>query len=169
MQLKYRFWMILLLLVLVLTWETGVAWAQDDSVVRMVYFYAYDCPHCIVIIDEVLTPLQAERGDRMQIKMVEISEPDNYELMIRAEEMFDVTAEERGLPTLIIDGQVFIGEDAIRVGTPRVEGASVVATIQGEASGPKLRIFKHKRRKRYRLHKGHRQHYTSVKIESIKV
>ena len=68
-----------------------------------------------------------------------------------------------------LDDVLFIGGDAIRVGTPRVEGASVVATIQGEVSGPKLRIFKHKRRKRYRLHKGHRQHYTSLKIESIKV
>jgi large subunit ribosomal protein L21 len=68
-----------------------------------------------------------------------------------------------------LDDVLLIGGDAIRVGTPRVEGASVVATIQGEVSGPKLRIFKHKRRKRYRLHKGHRQHYTSLKIESIKV
>jgi large subunit ribosomal protein L21 len=68
-----------------------------------------------------------------------------------------------------LDDVLLIGGDAIRVGTPRIEGASVVATIQGEVSGPKLRIFKHKRRKRYRLHKGHRQHYTSLKIESIKV
>jgi len=68
-----------------------------------------------------------------------------------------------------LDDVLLIGGDAIRVGTPRVEGASVLATIQGEASGPKLRIFKHKRRTRYRLHKGHRQHYTSLKIESIKV
>lgn len=68
-----------------------------------------------------------------------------------------------------LDDVLLIGGDTIRVGTPRIEGASVLATIQGEVSGPKLRIFKHKRRKRYRLHKGHRQHYTSLKIESIKV
>jgi len=64
---------------------------------------------------------------------------------------------------------LLIGGDNTRVGTPRVEGAAVVATIQGTESGPKIRIFKHKRRKRYRLHKGHRQHYTRIKIESIKV
>ncbi len=64
---------------------------------------------------------------------------------------------------------LLIGGDEIKVGTPCVEGAKVVATIQGEESGPKLRIFKHKRRKRYRLHKGHRQHYTAVRIESIEV
>jgi len=54
----------------------------------------------------------------MEIKMVEISEPDNYELMINAEEMFEVPAEERGLPTLIIDGTVMIGEDEIREDLP---------------------------------------------------
>jgi large subunit ribosomal protein L21 len=48
-----------------------------------------------------------------------------------------------------------------------VSGAKVVATIQGESTGPKLRIFKTKRRKGYRLHKGHRQHYTRLQIDSI--
>ena len=62
---------------------------------------------------------------------------------------------------------LLIGGDTLRVGTPCVEGAHVVATIQGEIKGPKLRLFKHKRRKRYRLRKGHRQHYTSIRIEAI--
>jgi large subunit ribosomal protein L21 len=42
-----------------------------------------------------------------------------------------------------------------------------VARIRGETKGPKIRIFKHRRHKRYRLRKGHRQHYTSIEIESI--
>ena len=68
-----------------------------------------------------------------------------------------------------LDDVLLIGGDPTRIGTPRVEGATVVATIQGRTKGAKLRIFKHKRRKRYRLHKGHRQGYTCIKIESIKV
>ena len=62
---------------------------------------------------------------------------------------------------------LLIGGDKIKVGTPRVEGAKVVATIQGEAKGPKLKIFKKKRRKRYKLTRGHRQHYTELRIDSI--
>ena len=62
---------------------------------------------------------------------------------------------------------LLIGGDTIKVGTPRVEGAKVVATIQGEAKGPKLKIFKKKRRKRYKLTRGHRQHYTELRIDSI--
>lgn len=59
------------------------------------------------------------------------------------------------------------GEGPLQVGTPTLPGARVIAAIEGESKGPKLRIFKHKRRKRYRLHKGHRQHYTRIRIESI--
>lgn len=64
---------------------------------------------------------------------------------------------------------LMIGGEQITVGRPLVAGAKVVATIQGDAKGPKLRIFKFKRRKRYRLTKGHRQHFTRVKIDSIEV
>ncbi len=64
---------------------------------------------------------------------------------------------------------LLVGGDPVRIGTPLVEGARVVARIEGEAMGPKLRIFKYKRRKRYRLRQGHRQHYTRVVIESIEV
>ena len=64
---------------------------------------------------------------------------------------------------------LLVGDDPVRIGTPLVEGARVVARIAGEAKGPKLRIFKYKRRKRYRLRQGHRQRYTRVVIESIEV
>ena len=62
---------------------------------------------------------------------------------------------------------LLIGGDEVRIGAPLVEGARVVARICGEAAGPKIRIFKHKRRKRYRLRAGHRQRYTRIEIESI--
>ncbi len=66
-----------------------------------------------------------------------------------------------------LEDVLLISGKTMRVGTPRVEGAKVVATIQGETPGPKIRIFKHKRRKGYRRHTGHRQHYTCIRIESI--
>jgi len=58
---------------------------------------------------------------------------------------------------------------AIRVGNPLIEGAFVRATVRGETSGPKIKIFKFRRRKRYRLRKGHRQKYTQLRIDSIEV
>jgi cytochrome c biogenesis protein CcdA/glutaredoxin len=118
MQLRYRLWMIALVLALALTWGMSTARAEGGPVVRMVYFTAADCPHCGAVVNEVLTPLQAQYGNQMQIKMVEISDPANYEMLIRAEEMFGVSPEERGLPTLVVDGQILIGEDAIREQLP---------------------------------------------------
>lgn len=121
-RLKHSLWMVLLLVALALTWGVGTARAEGDQIVRMVYFYRDDCAHCIAIIDEVLTPLQAQYGDQLQIKMIQVHDADQpsgldpvkYEILIRAEEMFSVAPEERGWPTLIVGGQVLIGEDAIR-------------------------------------------------------
>jgi len=54
-----------------------------------------------------------------------------------------------------------------RIGAPHVEGAAVVGTIQGHGRGPKIKIFKMKRRTGYRRHQGHRQGYTELLIDKI--
>ncbi|MFQ5513837.1 MAG: 50S ribosomal protein L21 [Myxococcota bacterium] len=66
-----------------------------------------------------------------------------------------------------LDQVLLVLGETTRIGTPCVEGVRVLATIEGEQRGPKLRIFKHKRRKGYRLRRGHRQSYTRIRIESI--
>jgi len=68
-----------------------------------------------------------------------------------------------------LDEVLLIGGDEVKIGTPRVDGARVLATIRGEIKGKKVRIFKMKRRKRYRLTQGHRQRYTELRIDSIEV
>ena len=59
------------------------------------------------------------------------------------------------------------GEGDPRVGTPLVEGASVRGTIAAQGRGPKIIVFKMKRRKGYRRKQGHRQDFTEVRVESI--
>ena len=59
------------------------------------------------------------------------------------------------------------GEGDVKVGTPVVETAQVKGTILGEKKGIKIIVFKFKRRKGYIKKMGHRQKYTSVKINSI--
>jgi large subunit ribosomal protein L21 len=54
-----------------------------------------------------------------------------------------------------------------RVGTPQVDGAKVTATVVDHGRGPKIIVFKKKRRKHYKRTRGHRQGYTTLKIESI--
>ena len=55
----------------------------------------------------------------------------------------------------------------ILAGAPYVANARVVGVVEGEARGPKLRVFKKKRRKGMRRTKGHRATYTRVKIKDI--
>ena len=59
------------------------------------------------------------------------------------------------------------GSDA-RFGSPLVEGASVKATILENKKDKKVVIFKKKRRQGYKRRRGHRQHLSVIKIESIK-
>ena len=54
-----------------------------------------------------------------------------------------------------------------RVGQPLVKGASVAAEIVGDGRGPKIIVFKFKRRKNMRRKNGHRQPYTELKITGI--
>lgn len=60
------------------------------------------------------------------------------------------------------------GGDATKVGQPIVDGAKVTAEIVSQDRGPKIIVFKMRRRKNYRRKAGHRQPYTRVKITSIK-
>jgi large subunit ribosomal protein L21 len=63
---------------------------------------------------------------------------------------------------------LLIGDgDDVTIGTPVVTGASVSATVIGEALGPKLVIFKFKQKVKYRRRTGHRQHMTRVRIDAI--
>ena len=54
-----------------------------------------------------------------------------------------------------------------KVGSPLVEGATVTATVIDHGRAPKIVVFKKKRRKQYKRTKGHRQGYTTLKIDSI--
>jgi len=60
------------------------------------------------------------------------------------------------------------GEDAVRVGTPTVEGAKVVCEILSPlVKGEKVIVFKMKRRKDYRKKNGHRSQFTKVLIKEV--
>jgi large subunit ribosomal protein L21 len=57
----------------------------------------------------------------------------------------------------------------VLAGAPFVANASIVAVVEGESRGPKIRVFKKKRRKGMRRTKGHRAVYTRVRITDILV
>lgn len=61
------------------------------------------------------------------------------------------------------------GDRVTRVGRPYVAGAKVTATLEDHPRGPKLVIYKYRRRKNYRRKQGHRQALTRLRIDKIEV
>ncbi len=66
-----------------------------------------------------------------------------------------------------IENVVFVGGDKPAAGTPFVKGAKVSVVVVQQARGPKILIFKKKRRHGYRRLKGHRQDFTELFVTAI--
>ena len=59
--------------------------------------------------------------------------------------------------------------DAVQIGQPTVEGASVSAKITGQYRGDKVQVFRYRPKKRIRVRRGHRQYLTRLEIQSVNV
>ncbi len=65
--------------------------------------------------------------------------------------------------------QVFLIDDKgkVKIGTPLVKGAKVSAKILEHGKSDKVVVFKKKRRKGYKVRRGHRQGFTKIQIDKI--
>ena len=66
--------------------------------------------------------------------------------------------------TIALDQVLMVGD---QIGTPLVQGASVAAEVIAQDRGPKISVFKKKRRQNYRRKNGHRQDITVLRITEI--
>jgi large subunit ribosomal protein L21 len=62
---------------------------------------------------------------------------------------------------LLADGET------VHVGTPTLDTVKVSAVVVEQFKGPKIEVFHYRPKKRIRVHTGHRQQYTRLKIEKI--
>ncbi len=70
--------------------------------------------------------------------------------------------------TIELDKVLLIADDdKVTVGAPTVDGAKVIATVQGEGKGKKVIVFKYRPKVRYRKKTGHRQLYTRLAIDNV--
>ena len=89
---------------------------------------------------------QVATGDKLRVEKLQGNVGDTIELS-------DIL--------MVVDGE------KIKIGQPVIEGAKVVAKITEQAKADKVIVFKMKRRKGYRVKRGHRQQYTALTIEEI--
>jgi large subunit ribosomal protein L21 len=90
---------------------------------------------------------RAEKGDTLKVPLLDV-EPGKK-----------VTFDE---VLLTSDGE------KVKAGMPMVKGAKVTAEVVEHGRGPKIQVFKFKRRKNYRKKTGHRQDYTEIVIKDVK-
>ena len=76
-------------------------------------------------------------------------------------------AAEEGTEVILNDIVMLSDGDKVTIGTPMVDGAAVSATVLRQTRGPKVIIFRRKRRKHHRRMQGHRQDLTLLKINDI--
>ena len=68
---------------------------------------------------------------------------------------------------LTLSDVLMLGGDTPKLGAPLVKGASVACEIVEHGQGEKVIAFKKKRRKNTHRKRGHRQHFTKIKILDI--
>ncbi|MEF8833974.1 MAG: 50S ribosomal protein L21 [Halofilum sp. (in: g-proteobacteria)] len=86
------------------------------------------------------------QGDKLRVERLDAAEGEQVDL---------------SEVLLVSDG------DDVKVGTPRVDGASVQARVVAHGRGKKIEIMKFRRRKHHQKSTGHRQNYTELEITGI--
>ena len=90
--------------------------------------------------------VRVEVGQKIFVEKLEVKENDKYEF----------------------DKVLLVADNEVKVGTPYVEGAKVVAKVVKNGLGKKIRIYKYKaKHNSARRMIGHRQPYTCLVVESI--
>ena len=101
-----------------------------------------------------------------------IIEDSGTQIRVAAGDVLDIDLRDLGAKpkkTITFDRVLLVGDGAeAEIGAPYVEGAKVTAEILDEVRGEKLDVVKYKRRKGYRVKRGHRQRYLRVRVKDIK-
>lgn len=97
----------------ILMWGSRtVSYAQNGRV-SAVLFYSPTCPHCHIVLEQVLPPLLEKYGEQLEIYLVNISEAEGQQLYRAAIDLFQIPDERRGVPTLIVGDKVLVGSGEI--------------------------------------------------------
>ena len=112
MKLTHKTFLGVLLLALISLAFAINVYAQSPRVIAIL-FYSPTCPHCHIVLDEVLPPIQANYGDQLKIYTINISLPEGQELYQSAVEHYQIPVERMGVPALIVGETVLVGSREI--------------------------------------------------------
>ena len=103
--------------------------------------------------------------------MIAVVKIGGEQLKVEKGQIFTVNRLEGASGKKISFSDVLLIEDkgSTKVGNPKIEKATVSASIIEHLKGDKVIVFKKKRRKGYKVKNGHRQYLTKIKIEDISI
>jgi len=104
--------------------SAGAAQAADP-VVHAVLFFSPTCPHCHLVMEQVLPPLQEHYGAQLHILTVDVTQPDGQALYHTALTVFAVPEDRLGVPALFIGKDMMVGSEEIPARLP----ALIVSTL----------------------------------------
>lgn len=91
---------------------------RADGVVRAVLFWRDTCPHCHIVIEQVLPPLQQQYGAQLDIQLIEVSTEVNANLLLQAANTFGIPYDQVGVPFMVIGDRVLVGSTQIPAELP---------------------------------------------------
>jgi large subunit ribosomal protein L21 len=114
---------------------------------------------------------QGESGEVKNLKekvMYAIVESGGFQFNVKEGERVRIPRLE-AIPNekITFDKVLLVGGEKPLIGAPYVNDARVEGEVLSQGKAEKVTVFKFKRRVKYRRKKGHRQHYTEVKINKI--
>jgi uncharacterized membrane protein/thiol-disulfide isomerase/thioredoxin len=135
MRIRRRSWTLVLGLLLAMSTPL----AAQTPVVRAVLFYSPTCPHCHKVITEDLPPLVQRYGDRLMIVGVDIITQNGQMLFRDAIQHYGIPELQAGVPLMVVDDQVLMGDEAI---PQRLPGIIEAGLARGGTDWPELPLLR---------------------------
>ncbi|MEA4959577.1 MAG: cytochrome c biogenesis protein CcdA [Anaerolineaceae bacterium] len=86
----------------------------SNAKVHGYYFYSNTCAHCIDILNEIVYPLEEKYPGEIDLRLLELGTPAYYQALLKVETAYNISAGDRGLPTVVLGDQILIGEEQNR-------------------------------------------------------
>ena len=98
-----------------------------EAVVHAVLFYAPTCPHCHVVMEQVLPPLQTRYGTQLRMLTVDVSQPAGQRLYETTTTTFAIPNDRLGVPALVVGTELLVGSEEIPARLPVLIEATLAA------------------------------------------
>lgn len=86
----------------------------SNAKVHGYYLYSNTCAHCIDILNEIVYPLEEKYPGEIDLRLLELGTPAYYQALLKVETAYNISAGDRGLPTVVLGDQILIGEEQNR-------------------------------------------------------